>query len=256
MASTTHARVTHKRSGALASAINHPMFFASEFILVVLVAILIALVSTHPGPLLGDVRLTVLAQKWILPHRLLADIIKGDSEINWPRYATLVALALGMVFALYRRWLDILVATGVTVLAATTNFTINRIVARPRPEGFGIHVDQHIKVAYSFPSGHVEHVVAFLGFVIFLTFQLRTNRWWQSAGLWLFRAFLLIEIVVMPLSRTLEGEHWPSDNLAGILLGLFFLLAGIHAYKWAALRWPSLVPPSQPPRPGLTPQST
>lgn len=47
-------------------------------------------------------------------------------------------------------------------------------------------------------------------------------------------------IVLMGPSRMLEGEHWLSDVVEGLLYGAFWLLAGIHAYRWAWHRWPRL----------------
>src|SRR5439155_15215155 len=44
-----------------------------------------------------------------------------------------------------------------------------------------------------------------------------------------------------------EGEHWPSDGLAAVLFGGFWLALGIQVYFWAARRWPRLVPGNERP---------
>jgi membrane-associated phospholipid phosphatase len=56
---------------------------------------------------------------------------------------------------------------------------------------------------------------------------------------------LLAQIVLMPISRTLEGEHWPTDSLAGLLVGGFWLLIGVQIYRAVTHRWPHLVPPDE-----------
>jgi len=48
-------------------------------------------------------------------------------------------------------------------------------------------------------------------------------------------------ILLMPVSRILEAEHWPSDVLAGALDGLFWLIIFAHLYLWARARWPGLL---------------
>ena len=49
----------------------------------------------------------------------------------------------------------------------------------------------------------------------------------------------------MAPSRVLEGEHWPSDVLGGLLFGGFWLLVGIQVYLAATARWPHLIPPNE-----------
>src|SRR2546423_11420082 len=223
----------------------HPWFIVTEFVILVAALAMIVIVKGHPGPLPGDVRLTLDWQRLVRPYALPAALLEADSTINWPLPAGIVATVIVVAFALARRWLDIAVALGTMAAATSTNFITSRFVQRPRPDGFGIFVHQQIPNVYSFPSGHVEHTLAFFGIVVFLTFQVRRPAPWLSAALWLVRIYLLAQIVFMPLSRVLLGEHWPSDNLAGLLYGIFWLLAGIQVYYWAVRRWPRLVPPNE-----------
>jgi membrane-associated phospholipid phosphatase len=63
--------------------------------------------------------------------------------------------------------------------------------------------------------------------------------------LWVVRIILLALIVMQVPAAVLEGEHWPSDGLAGLLWGGFWLLVGIQVYFWAARRWLRLVPANE-----------
>jgi membrane-associated phospholipid phosphatase len=74
--------------------------------------------------------------------------------------------------------------------------------------------------------------VAFFGFVLFLTWRMRR----PALPLWPVRAVLIALIVLMGPSRVLEGEHWPSDVLGGLLYGAFWLILGLHVYAWAGHR--------------------
>jgi hypothetical protein len=88
---------------------------------------------------------------------------------------------------------------------------------------------------------------------------------WLTVLLWVVRIALLAAIILMLPSRTLEGEHRPSDGSAGLLFGGFWLLL-IQVYYWAARRWPRLlglgepraeadVTHQQPHRPNTPPQT-
>jgi membrane-associated phospholipid phosphatase len=181
----------------------------------------------------------------VRPHRLLTTVIDEFRAINFPIPATITVLVLAAVFALFRRWLDLVVAAVVVALADGGNWLVNLLIHRPRPAGYGIVVDQHLTGYYSFPSGHVEHSLAFLGIVLFLSFQVRRPRPWLTPVLWVVRIILLALIVMQVPAAVLEGEHWPSDGLAALLWGGFWLLVGIQVYFWAARRWPRLVPANE-----------
>lgn len=105
----------------------------------------------------------------------------------------------------------------VTVLADGSSVIIKSLVQRPRPSGDGIHLLQHLLDSPSYPSGHVLHATAVLGMLLFLTYQVRRPAAW----VWVVRVVLVLLIVLMAPSRVLEGEHWPSDVLEGLLYGAF-----------------------------------
>jgi membrane-associated phospholipid phosphatase len=220
---------------------THARLIAAAVTLLVATIVLSALVKVHPGPLPGDISLTLAWQHLILPHPWLVASLKFVSTINWPRPAAITATAITVAFALWRRWLDILVSLGTLLLGSSANYLISHLVQRPRPSGHTIFIDQQITDFYSFPSGHVQHTITFFGIVLFLIWQTCRPAHW----LWPVRIALVLQIILMPLSRILLGEHWPSDVLAGVLDGSFWLLVGIQVYWWAAQRWPTLVPSNE-----------
>lgn len=216
--------------------IRHAAFAVGELIMLVVALVLAAIVHGHPGPLPGDVGGSLDVQHLLLPHHLLTQSIDAVSTINWP-IPSAIGLAVMAIILLALRWR--MAAVGVLVVAALadgTSYLINDIVRRPRPHGYGVSVLQHITNYFSFPSGHVVHALAVFGFVIFLTYQVRRGAVW----LWIVRVILVALILLMGPSRILEGEHWPSDVLEGVLIGALWLIASIHIYLWARRRWPRL----------------
>ena len=147
---------------------THARLIAAAVTLLVATIVLSALVKVHPGPLPGDISLTLAWQHLILPHPWLVASLKFVSTINWPRPAAITATAITVAFALWRRWLDILVSLGTLLLGSSANYLISHLVQRPRPSGHTIFIDQQITDFYSFPSGHVQHTITFFGIVLFL----------------------------------------------------------------------------------------
>jgi undecaprenyl-diphosphatase len=220
------------------------MVIAVELVLLAAFIALTVIVTGHLAPLPGDVGLTLWWQHLVRPHHLLTTVFDDARAINFPSGVGLTLIVLVAVFALLRRWLDLLVAGAVLVANELVFFLINEFVRRPRPIGYGIVVEQDItKIygVYSFPSGHVMYTLAFLGIVLFLIFQVQRPRPWLTAALWVVRIILLALIVLELPAAVLAGEHWPSDGLAGLLWGGFWLLVGIQMYRWAARRWPRLL---------------
>ncbi|HZU11855.1 MAG TPA: phosphatase PAP2 family protein [Chloroflexota bacterium] len=215
------------------------VFLGLEIVLLALLAALSMIVRGHPGPLPGDVGMEVDVQHALLHKGLLTAGLEGISTLNWPTPSVItLALIIG-IFLLLRRWLDAIVIPIAAAAESVSTYLLSAWDHRPRPWGYGVHPLQHITSSYSFPSGHVAYATAVFGLFLFLTFQVR--RAVHPALVWAIRIVLIALIVLMPLSRIVEGEHWPSDTLGGALDGAFWLVLFAHLYLWARARWPRLL---------------
>jgi len=218
--------------------VGHSGFIAGEIVLAILALGLAFMMKGHPAPLPGDAGVEVGWQRLLAPHHLLTTAIDDVSTIAWPIPQAVVLVAVTLALFLLRRPLAAILALVVAGVADGSNYAIAELVRRPRPAGYGVHVLNHIANYYSFPSGHVVHAFAYFGFLLFLTTTMR--RAGSAPWLLLARIVLVALIVLMGPSRILEGEHWPSDVLGGVLYGLFWLVLALHVYRWAAARWPRL----------------
>lgn len=89
---------------------------------------------------------------------------------------------------------------------------------RPRPELIldGIAAPG----SSSYPSGHMVNVVGTAGFLFYL--WMRASKSWIERGI----ALLLLAVLTaaVGLSRVRMGTHWPSDVIAGTVIGTAWLV--------------------------------
>jgi membrane-associated phospholipid phosphatase len=72
----------------------------------------------------------------------------------------------------------------------------------------------------SFPSGHAQGSTTLWGYLAYA---------YQNRTLWIIAIFLILAI---SLSRLYTGLHWPTDVLAGILIGVVMVALGIKVTGW------------------------
>jgi undecaprenyl-diphosphatase len=112
------------------------------------------------------------------------------------------------------------------LLAHGLGGVLKLLVNRSRPDPTLIETVR-IETDYSYPSGHVEWVVAFEGFVLYAVFRLTRNAAIRAVatGLW------VVHLALTSAGRVDQGLHWPSDILASYLVGAVALLFLIWAYR-------------------------
>ncbi len=127
--------------------------------------------------------------------------------------------------------------SAILLLVATSGgLALNGILKlgfdRPRPSIFvpAVHT-----VSSSFPSGHAMSSAIVYGTVAYLAARLHRRRWAR----WVVMMFALVVIVLISFSRMYLGVHYPSDVLAGVIIGLAwagFCMATLEAIQRYALR--------------------
>jgi len=186
----------------------------------VLFGVLALLVTRDRTPLAGFDSLGRAAEDWSDEHDVLITVL-GWLELATATIAMTVLTVLVAIVLLLRRHtraaLFVVAVSGATALVATL---VKLTLHRGRPE-WQSSVD--LLTTRSFPSGHASSVAAFVGVLIVLTWvfvrrsSMRRTTTTVLAVVWL----------VVCLDRVLLGRHYPSDVVAGTLLGVGFVLLGV-----------------------------
>lgn len=156
--------------------------------------------------------------QWLADHRT-----SGTNE--WTRLATGVADTLGILVVLVvaivvlilmrRRWAALFLGLALA-LELMSFLTVNNVVDRPRPDVVRLGT---LPATSSFPSGHTAAIVALYGGLA-LIFSDQFRSWAIRIVMWL---AVLLATSAIGFGRVYRGMHYPSDAVAGALLGLAVL---------------------------------
>jgi undecaprenyl-diphosphatase len=111
---------------------------------------------------------------------------------------------------------DIVLALVLAGMAYSLNILLRQTLHRPRPNNLKV-TTLGIK-SYSFPSGHAFGSVIFYGLFAYLAYGRLSNPWGTVVAVLVAGLILLIGV-----SRVYLKAHYPSDVIAGWILGLFSL---------------------------------
>jgi membrane-associated phospholipid phosphatase len=167
--------------------------------------------------------LAVAANTWLItidePLSRLARVgsLEGvahiTSMIGGTETAVVVAVALAALT--WRRCRSVSVAIPITITAgAVLNVVLKTVIDRPRPP-----MPATGTALASFPSGHTFQATLVLGLiplVVLVVMRRADLARWARAG-------AVVGIVAVAASRVVLGAHWPTDVIAGGLVGIALL---------------------------------
>jgi rifampicin phosphotransferase len=181
-----------------------------------------AIVATLAG-------LTVVADRGLLAidHWIYDAIDAGGHADRWgpdwlnrlghPHVVVLCAVLIAIVTFRCRPFAA---AYPVAILAAgSATLALNWLTSRPRPLSGG-----HAGEFNSYPGGHAVQVTLLLG-LLPLAVHIVTHRRWLAV---VARVACTATLAVLLVDTVRTGGHWPSDQLAGFLIGAALVVA-VHA---------------------------
>ncbi|MBI2953875.1 MAG: phosphatase PAP2 family protein [Chloroflexi bacterium] len=202
------------------------------YVLGVVVAFVLSFLARHYPYFPGDIAISHLVQS--IDSRPFAALMWGVSEIGTTPLGLAIALVCALALLLTNRRLEG-IFTFLTLSGDVLTVLIKSLVHRPRPGPDLVNVIWG-DAENGFPSGHAVHFVVFYGFLFFLAqTQMRPSRL-RTAVL----VVLGLLIALVGISRVYLGAHWPSDVIAGYLIGALWLVVLIRVYTLVKQRRSSL----------------
>ncbi|HEY7598003.1 MAG TPA: phosphatase PAP2 family protein [Actinophytocola sp.] len=189
---------------------------------------LVLAVAALTASLGGLVALDVATRDWLIEHRArpLTAVMTAFTTIG--SSAVLVTLAFGVMvwLGVARRRREAVLVGGTTAGALVLSPVLKNLVERARPG------DAHLVLvnSWAYPSGHSLTSTAVIGVLTTLAASHLASRRARAAVL--VAGALLIAAV--GISRVYLGVHWPTDVLAGWLIGALWLAVCLLVYDRAA----------------------
>jgi membrane-associated phospholipid phosphatase len=128
----------------------------------------------------------------------------------------LTALAVAVFRWKFGRWRESLVVIYAVIGESSIFVATTMLIDRPRPSV--PHLDEAPPTS-SFPSGHTAAAVCFYGSVAAIILWHNRHRWINVVTVVVCGALPLM----IASSRVYRGMHYPTDVLAGLLLGAIWL---------------------------------
>lgn len=147
----------------------------------------------------------------------VGSVLQAATEVGRTPWLGPASLLIALLLASFlRHWRDACVVAASTLVAASINSLAKLVFERPRPDG-----GELLAAGYSMPSGHAASSAAWAASLLLAA---HGTRAWRPMLL-LAPAFAF----VVGLSRVALGVHYPTDVVAGWLLGsgTALLVAGI-----------------------------
>lgn len=184
--------------------------------------------------------------KWIAQYRtpLLDAVMLEITFLGTGTVVLMIVAISGLFLWLTKHKYSALLLFISTVGGILLNNILKAGFGRPRPQlvEWGTHV-----VSWSFPSGHAMSASVVYGTVAYLAARLQARHLHRVLTM----LWAGVIIMLIAFSRLYLGVHYPSDVIAGVLIGLAwagFCMATLEAIQlYGRRRAPKMLTHEQPP---------
>ncbi|PUA82965.1 YegS/Rv2252/BmrU family lipid kinase [Nocardioides currus] len=164
------------------------------------------------------------AEGWADDHTTLIYVLRGIEHAFGTIGMTIITVAIagGLLYNKQRR--AAIYTLGVMLSTSLITSGLKIWLGRDRPDW---QDPTHLLSSKSFPSGHASAIAAMAAVLVLLTVMLVRRQNFRRVCYTAIAAL----VVVVSLDRILLGRHYPTDTVAGALLGAAVALAWLAFYS-------------------------
>lgn len=167
---------------------------------------------------------SILRQFFFWRTESLTVLVRAFTNLGSPYGIALMSLLIMLRLGLSQRLRTLAVYSATVIGTSGVVALLKHLVDRPRPaELLAVYQES----STSFPSFHAALTLVVLFFLAYLL-QKKCRTWAMSVNLWL---GVVIITILMGVTRIYLGVHYPTDVLAGYVLGFGCFLIGVGGDK-------------------------
>lgn len=174
----------------------------------------------------GLVALDTSVRDWLVERRspALTAVLTGFTTLGSSVVLLSLAFSVTVLLAATRRGAEAGLVAGATAGALILWPLLKNVIERARPD------DAHLVEvsSWAYPSGHSLMSMVVFGVVAVLAYRRARPR----AARVLIVVATAVLVAAVGVSRVYLGVHWPTDVLAGWLVGALWLAVCLWAHQW------------------------
>lgn len=148
--------------------------------------------------------------------------ITEAGSVPWISVGTVLVLIYLFFISEKSKWFSFFLLVNMLGISGLTK-GLKLLFERERPDV----LEKFDGTGFSFPSGHSTGAITFYGFIFYLIVISNLNRKWKIT----INIILGVLAITIAFSRIFIGVHYLTDILAGLTLGLAWLLICIMALE-------------------------
>ena len=167
-----------------------------------------------------DKTISALIYSWRSP--VLTGLMKVITNFG-AEYLMLISITVVFFLIWKKHKHEALVLAIILIMGLVINMFLKQIIQRPRPD----IMPSVVETSYSFPSGHAMNSSVFYLTIAFYTYHFTRKKKLSLVV----TGGAIVLLLLIGFSRVYLGVHYPSDVVAGYVVGVWWLTTAILISK-------------------------